>query len=357
MAMRKRSWRLSSREGALGLGALALTACRIDTPNPIPPPGGSVPVDRLSELGIFEEPLAQLVPRKGVVPYDVIVSLYADGAQKRRFMILPPGTELHGQAADGSDRWQVPTGTYFVKTFYFPKDARDASSGMQLVETRFLVKLAQGYQVSTYLWDSDQLDAVASGGNLDVPVQWIDEAGSERLESFHVPGTSLCQSCHSDRALGIRTRQMDVTGTYPGPTNSQLDYLVASGLLDARPAEPVVLVNPSGGASLDARARSYLDANCSHCHGPQGLAAGTGVLFDYENTAHDLLPLCRSTETVDGRNHVIVPGDPGSSEFLARMESSDPFVRMPMGPTRIPDGVGIAVLSQWVAAMTPPGCP
>jgi uncharacterized repeat protein (TIGR03806 family) len=314
-------------------------------------------VDRLSQLGIFEEPLAKLVPRAGVAPYDVNVSLYSDGAEKQRFMILPPGTHLSGQGGDAPDRWQVPTGTYFVKNFYFPKDARDASSGVQLIETRFLVKLAQGYEVSTYLWDADQLDAVASGGNVDVPVQWIDASGAERLESFHVPGTSLCQSCHSDRALGIRTRQMDVQGTYPGGLTNQIDHLVASGLLDARPAEPVVLVDPSGGASLDARARSYLDANCSHCHGPQGLAAGTGVLFDYEHTTHGLLPLCRPTETVDGKNHVIVPGQPNDSEFLARMESSDPFVRMPMGPTRIPDGLGIAVLSQWVAAMTPAGCP
>jgi uncharacterized repeat protein (TIGR03806 family) len=314
-------------------------------------------VDRLSQLGIFEEPLAELVPRAGVVPYDVIVSLYSDGAQKRRFMILPPGTQLSGRGAEAPDRWQVPTGTYFVKAFYFPKDARDASLGMQLVETRFLVKRDQGYDVSTYLWDADQHDAVASGGNVDVSVQWIDTTGAERLEAFHVPGTSMCQSCHSDRALGIRTRQMDVRGTYPGGLSSQIDFLVASGLLDARPAEPVVLVDPSGGAPLDARARSYLDANCSHCHGPQGLAAGTGVLFDYEHTTHDRLPLCRPTEAVDGKNHVIVPGHPESSEFLARMESSDPFVRMPMGPTRIPDGVGIQVLSQWVAAMTPAGCP
>jgi hypothetical protein len=39
------------------------------------------------------------------------------------------------------------------------------------------------------------------------------------------------------------------------------------------------------------------------------------------------------------------------------MLSSDPFVRMPQGPSHIPDGAAIAVLSQWVQAMSPAGCP
>jgi uncharacterized repeat protein (TIGR03806 family) len=315
-----------------------------------------LPVDRLSQLGIFEEPLASLIPRPGVIPYDVNVSLYADGAQKHRFMILPAGTRL-GTPAAGTDRFTVPVGTYFVKNFYFPSDARDASQGIHLIETRFLVRQAGGYQASTYVWSDDQSDAVASGGNMDVPIRWIDEAGVERLGSFHVPGTSLCQSCHADRALALRTRQMDVAAAYPDGTTGQIEHLVALGLLDAPPAPEVVLVDPFGDAPLEARARSYLDANCSHCHGPQGLAAGTGVRWDFEDTPTAELPLCRSTHSVDGRSRVIVPGHPEQSEMLARMEASDPFARMPQGPTRIPDAAAVAVLSSWIAGMTPAGCP
>jgi uncharacterized repeat protein (TIGR03806 family) len=313
-------------------------------------------VDRLSELGIFEPPLAALAPRAGVVPYDVAVSLYADGARKRRFVVLPPGEQLQAPSG-GTDRWVVPTGTYFVKNFYFPLDARDEKLGVRLVETRFLVRREGGYDVSTYLWDDDQADAIASGGNLDVPVDWIDASGAQRHESFHVPGTSLCQSCHADRALGIRTRQLTTSGTSGSGVPDQLDQLVALGVLDRRPDEGVVLVDPLGDAPLDARARSYLDANCSHCHGSQGLAAGTGVFFDEEDTTAALLPLCRPTHAIAGRDRVIVPGHPESSEFLARMVSPDPFARMPQGPIRIPDAAGIGVLSAWVAAMTPPGCP
>ena len=37
--------------------------------------------------------------------------------------------------------------------------------------------------------------------------------------------------------------------------------------------------------------------------------------------------------------------------------SADPFARMPQGPVHVPDTAAIAVLSDWVAAMTPAGCP
>jgi hypothetical protein len=55
----------------LGVALVLLASCEIDEPRPIPPPGSSAPADRLSQLGIFQEPLAALVAAAGVVPYDV----------------------------------------------------------------------------------------------------------------------------------------------------------------------------------------------------------------------------------------------------------------------------------------------
>jgi uncharacterized repeat protein (TIGR03806 family) len=329
-----------------------LVGC-VDRPNPIPGPGQSTPCDRLSQMGIFQGPPAQLQPAPGIVAYDVNVSLYSDGAQKHRFMWLPPGTQIH--ATD--DRWDIPEGAYFIKNFYFPNDARDPTRGIHLVETRFLVKHSDGLTVSTYVWKDDQSDAVASGGNVDVPVRWIDGNGGYHDESFHVPGVSLCETCHDDRLLGLRTRQMVHPGIYPDGTTDQASHLVAAGVLDATPAPGLVLVDPLGTEPLEQRARSYLDANCGHCHAQVGEASGTGLFWDYEDTDTAHLALCRRTTSVDGSDHVIVPGHPEQSEFLARMLSADPFARMPQGPTRVPDAAGIAVLSTWVQSMTPAGCP
>ncbi len=325
------------------------TACQVDTAHPIAPPGSSTPVNKLSELGIFVGNLADQVPRADFYPYDVNVSLYADGASKLRFVYVPPGTSLGAT----SDRFSVPVGAYIVKTFYFPRDARDSTRGRQLIETRFLVKRADGYLVSTYLWNADQTDAVASGGNVNVPVSWIDEDGVEHDDHFHVPGTSQCQSCHADRALGLRTRQL--AGS-TAATQGELERLVSEGVLDRLPEITESLVDPFGDGSIDQRARSYLDADCSHCHGEGGSAAGTHVFWDLEHTGPQELPLCRSTPSVGGADRVIVPGDPQNSAFLTRMRSNDPFLRMPRGPTHVPDGKGIAVLSDWVLSMTPGGC-
>jgi uncharacterized repeat protein (TIGR03806 family) len=325
----------------------------IDQPNPIPGPGSSTPVDRLSQMGIFQGALAELQPSPGTVAYDVNVSLYSDGAEKHRFLWLPPGTRMQAAA----DRWVVPVGAYFIKNFYYPNDARDPSKGIHLVETRFLIRGQSSLTVSTYVWNDDQTDAIVSGGNVDVPVRWIDSNGVLHNDYFHVPGTSLCDSCHDNRMLGIRTRQIAHPGSYPDGTVDQISHLIAAGVLDAQPPQGIGLFDPFGTATLDQRARSYLDANCAHCHASVGLASGTNLYWNYEDTDSSTLPLCRKTEAVAGNDHVIVPGHPEQSEFLSRMLDPDPFGRMPQGPTHIPDGAGIAVLSDWVAQMTPAGCP
>lgn len=332
--------------------AALLTAC-VDQANPIPGPGQSQPARRLSEMGIFVGPLAQLQPADGVLAYDVNVPLYSDGAEKQRFLWVPPGTQIH--ATD--DRWDVPVGAYFIKNFYVPNDAGDPSRGIRLVETRFLVKQSDGLTPSTYVWNDEQTDAVVSGGNVDVPVRWIDGNGDLHDESFHVPGTSQCQDCHDDRDLGIRTRQMVRPGVYSDGTTDQISHLLAAKVLDAAPPPGLVLSDPFGDAPLDSRARSYLDANCAHCHATVGAAHTTGVFWDYDHTDAAHLPLCRSTPTVAGNDHVIVPGHPEQSEFLSRMLSTDPWVRMPQGPVHVPDLAGIAVLSRWVRDMAPEGCP
>jgi uncharacterized repeat protein (TIGR03806 family) len=332
--------------------APALAGC-VDQAVVISPPGGGAPQSALSALGVFQQPLARQIPVAGIVPYDVNLNLYSDEAHKHRFIYLPPGTQIHATA----DRWQLPTGAVLVKTFYYPADARDPSSPERLIETRFLVKQPDGHlQAATYVWNDEQTDAFASGGDLDVPTAWIDEDGNARNDHFHIPGTTQCQTCHQDRYLGMRTRQIDHAGVYPDGAQNQIEHLVATGKLDAAPPVRGGLPDTFGDAPLPDRARGYLDANCSHCHASDGIAASTHVFFDLATlTNHP--PICKSTPAINGADHVITPGDPSRSEFLQRMLATDAFDRMPRGPTHIPDRKAIAVLEAWVAGLTPGGCP
>jgi uncharacterized repeat protein (TIGR03806 family) len=340
--------------GQLSAALLALSAlagCNANELHPIAPPGSSAPVTRLSELAVFEGDPAQQQPRAGFVAYDVNVALYADSAIKRRFIFVPEGTRVRTSA----DRWELPVGAYLVKTFGFPVDARDPSLGERLIETRFLVKTSDGFVASTYVWNDAQTDAIVSAGDLDVPVSWIDERGQSHGETFHVPGTSECASCHAGRALGWRSRQLDHAGTYADGTHDQIAHLAARGIIDGPPPSHAVLSDPFGGAPLAARARSYLDANCGHCHGAGGSAESTGLYWDFEHTAPESLPLCRSFGLFGGP--ALVPGQPEESGLIERMLASDSFSRMPRGPTRSPDREGIALLSNWISSLTPAGCP
>lgn len=325
------------------LCALALGGCS-NPLRPLPPPTGGLPVMRLSELGVFEGDPKRQIPRAGFVPYEVNAPLYADGAKKRHFVYVPRGTRLGANA----DRWDVPVGTYLVKTFSFLRDARDPSLGERLVETRFMVRTESGFTASTYLWNEAQTDAIASRGDVDVRVAFIDLQGVAHDQLFHVPGTSQCASCHAGRALGVRSRQLD--------HGDQLARFVGLGLIDARPPAHLRLTDPMGDGPLAERARSYLDANCSHCHGAGGSAESTDLLWDLEHTTSAELPVCRETREVDGRDRVLVPGHPEQSEFLARMRSTNPRVHMPRGPSRTADAAGIALLSAWVSSLPARRC-
>jgi uncharacterized repeat protein (TIGR03806 family) len=328
------------------LALLALSGCSGPL-RPIAPPGSPTPVERLSELGIFEDELARQIPRNGFVPYDVNASLFADGARKRRFVYVPAGSRIETSA----DRWELPVGSYVVKTFSFPRDLRNPALGERLIETRFLVRTEDGFVASTYVWNDAQTDAQASRGDLDVPITWVDERGVSREQVFHVPSASQCAACHAGRALGFRSRQLDHRAEYGDGTHDQIAHFARLGLIDRPPSAHLLLVDPEGSAQLAARARSYLDANCSHCHGEGGKAERTGLFWDLEHTTTAEMPSCRATRSIDGRDRVLVPGHPEESEFLARMLSTNPRVHMPRGPTKSADRAGISLLSAWVASL------
>jgi mono/diheme cytochrome c family protein len=291
------------------IAGCSIAGCSIDAPVRLPPVGGGPPADRLSELGL-----------DGAIPYEVIAPLWSDGADKARGLVAP----IPLGATD--DAWIIPVGTYLVKTF---------ALGGRRVETRVIAYLDDGPRFATYLWNAAQTEAFASGGNLDV------DAGGQ---VFHVPGTSQCTACHAAGALGLRTPQLA----------GALDALVAAGVIAQRPARVDPFVDPYGDGDLEPRAASYLDANCAHCHRPDGEAAGTGVDWRRDHLRDNL---CRAAgEAVAGRRLVIAPGRPDASVTIARMTSGDPFVHMPRGPSHIVDDRGLAVVSAWIASL-PVGCP
>jgi hypothetical protein len=312
------------------------TAC-VDQPVAIPPLGGGVPTERLSDTGLFAGAPALQIPAAGVVPYEVISPLWSDGASKYRFIAAP----MPLTATD--DAWGIPPGTYLVKSFYFPRDERDPGAGVQLVETRVIAFTGDGSLTATYVWNAEQTEAFASGGNLDIAIDRIDVAGVARHHVHHVPGTSQCNSCHDGGALGVRTPQL----------HDELDALVALGVVDRAPSGVAPFVDPYGAGSLQDRAISYLDVNCAHCHRPGGEAGGTHADWRREHVVDNVCR--RARRGFEGRSLVIAPGRPGESIAILRMKSTDAFARMPRGPSHVVDERALAMLEDWIASLA--GCP
>lgn len=327
------------------------------------PGGTSEPGDRLSDLGLFLDGPSQ-TPAPGVVPYEVVAPLFSDETVKHRFVKLPDGGKIRYQS---DARWRFPTGTILVKTFGYLHDYRDPSRGERLLETRLLRREEDRWTVDVYVWNEEQTDAFRKVAGQKVPVSWIDAHGATRELVYRVPNANQCLGCHGEPGvtdvLGPRTRQLNRDHDYGNGPENQLDHFERLGMFDAplppseqRPA----LVDPFGDAPLEARARSYLEANCAHCHNPEGAAKATGLYLGIEVTDPLALGFCRSPfsagDGTGGRQFDVVPGNPDASILVYRMASTDPEIKMPEMPTQLADERGVALIREWIASLPPDDC-
>lgn len=352
---------------ALSLAWSAAVGCAADGVSEAPR-AGSVPTsayehapDTLEGWNLFEDVRRQR-PGPRTLPYDVIAPLFADYAQKQRFVYVPEGKRIGYHA---QDPWQLPSGSILIKTFSYP-NADDAAQPARLLETRLLVFTDDDVQTHTYVWAADQASNTrkVAGATLSVRLRGGD--GETRDNGYHVPNTNQCLECHGKRplthTLGLRTRQLDRDYDYAEGPENQLDHLQALGWLDQAPEaaqERERLVDPFGDAPLPERARAYLDSNCSQCHMPGGDAGASGLWIDWAHTGHDQMAanwgVCKRPTSASGANcgHSvdIVPGEPERSIYMCRLQSTDPKVQMPpLGRTLVHDEA-VELVRAWIDAM------
>jgi mono/diheme cytochrome c family protein len=189
----------------------------------------------------------------------------------------------------------------------------------------------------SYRWNDEQTDAVlveAKGADREVTVRTVK---GERKQTWHYPSRTECMVCHtraSSYVLGLSTMQMNKVHDYGGIKDHQfrtLEHLgvlridwapeakaalkeeatkkgmtekeanawvnkrtatgkqrepVKSSLLPKSPERYPKLVDPHDATQdLEARARSYLHANCAICHVEAG---GGNAMMELEfSTARD----------------------------------------------------------------------
>jgi len=341
------------------------------------------PPTLLSDYHLFAwDPAAGFTFNDRVVPYDLNTALFSDYALKQRAIYVPEGAAA---AFDPDRALDLPVGSVVMKTFYFPADQRAPTQDLQLIETRLLVRHADGWHPLPYIWDADQHDAVLSPAGEVRAISFTGVDGSPQVSNYLIPQRNDCQGCHAEQAgtgapidvvlIGIKARHLNRVYDYGGAVGprNQLDHLAELGMLTGAPAAATVPaaydfrpieasgVSALAGAELDTAARSYLDINCAHCHNPLGVQGMTSQLFlDQANADLFHLGICKRPGSAGvgngGFTFDIVPGDPDTSILYFRTDTTKLGAMMPLLGRSLTHQRGAELLHAWIAAMPMTGC-
>ncbi len=264
----------------------------------------------------------------------------------------------------------------------------------------------------SYKWNKDQLDAVRvyrKGKDDTIRVYPDGKSKPYVWKKWTFPGTSQCNQCHRiDNSDTVQGRA--VLGFFAAQLNrahpdsagiNQLEYFFRKGLLTgAKPLNwnaadvPKWAPIDDNTASIDLRARSYIAANCSGCHGRRGMAnsAVMGVTLDYDfhdmvsqmefrhrfvtwpfglDTLEpkvypktDLVANPKGSDTLTILPALVVPGYPNKSVVLFRQISRNTVNTLPLNwdpdHNQMPPLGSFEVnvpatnlIAQWITAMTP----
>jgi putative heme-binding domain-containing protein len=324
----------------------------------------------LKATGLFEDVKSQRAAA-GVLPFAVKAAQWVDGATAQRFVAIPGDGKIQWRTDDVYQRLQrsFPKDSVLVRTFSVGwKDAA------RRVETQLLHFDGKEWQGYSYRWRDDQTDADLVPENGDVRLLKVDDPaapGGKREQTWRFHSRAQCMTCHtswSAYTLGFTDEQIDRAGpaAWGETAGNQLQTLRRIGLLpgpykkagkntpDVPPAYK--LVDPyDGSADVAERARSYLHANCAHCH---RMGGGGSAMIDLrrEMTA-DQTRLVGQRPMLGAfgieNAGLIAPGDVGRSVLLYRMAKHGSG-RMPKIGSEVVDPRAVALIGKWIEQMGQP---
>lgn len=330
------------------------------------------PPERLSAFNFLRFKDGKIENNEALFRYDLNTALYSDSALKERALWIPEGTSIEYRS---SDAFELPVGSAVVKSFLFPADLRAPEENVRLIETRVLIKYADGWRAFPYLWREDGSDADYRPGGDVRPITFIDRDGVERTSQYLVPQRNQCRNCHElvDRTgtkyltlIGLKARHIH--------REQQLEQLRDSGRLTGLPVDTSTITpafdlrtlettstTALDDAALEKAARDYLDINCAHCHNPAAVQGVTSQLFlNYDNRDEFRLGLCKEPGSAGsgsgGLRFDIVPGRPDLSIMVYRTETETVGEMMPLLGRSLRDRLGTPLVRGWIERMEVEAC-
>jgi hypothetical protein len=306
----------------------------------------------LAATGTFTN-LTTLAVAPGIVPYTINNPFWSDNAIKTRWFSVPNTNLAIG--FNPTQSWSFPTGAVWIKHFELELTNGVAASRRRL-ETRLLVRNTNGVYGVTYRWGGAITNAnLVTEAGMDETFTIDTGGGILRTQVWHYPSRTECLLCHTPqggRVLGFNTAQVNTDFNYGTGATNQVAALSLAGYFSNAIVNPHLLpalaAVTNDAVSLEYRVRSYLAANCSQCHQPNGTAKG---LWDARITTPTALAgLVNGTllnNLGDTNNAVLTPGSLSNSVMLTRL-STPGSLRMPPVGSNLLDTNAIDLLSAWI---------
>nr|WP_294936634.1 hypothetical protein [uncultured Flavobacterium sp.] len=323
-----------------------------------------VPYPKLSDYKFFEGDLKNQNPSYKVLPFEPASQLFTDYAHKKRFVWMPAGSKATYNG-DGKVL-QFPIGTALIKTFYY--ENVQPSNTTRIVETRVMIKKGVDSETqqdiwafANYKWNEAQTEAYLDLDGSYLPISWKDENDVIKSSNYRIPSGTECLTCHKSNErpipIGPKPQNLNFNYSYTSGSQNQLAKWVSEGYLESYPNTIVSTVNwKDTSKPLETRVRSYIDANCAHCHATNSHCDYRPMRFAFSETANPVnLGVCVAPqENIDNSlTYIVTKGNSQRSVMHFRISSVDEATRMPLLGRTIVHEEGVQLIEQWINALDP----
>jgi len=326
-----------------------------------------------------------LLASHGTVAYNVEYPLWADNAEKGRWIHIPMKMEdgqLKKQSIeyDGiNQKFIIPENTRFYKSFYRPVLLANKKIKMRRMETRIIVTRTPWEKslFGTYQWDESEqvatlIEAPYRDGTpfRDIVVDVLVDEAKEIKKPYLIPGRERCLDCHRGSSmqnfiLGFTPLQINKRGLDDGGRDeavrvddlNQVQRFIEYGYLkNVSSAAELPRLEDQGVAKprnvYEMRANGYAVGNCFHCHNEKGLAMNAENQVELRLAPGDLFGFKTTFKSKQFKNRSFVhfKGDLDGSHIWRKVADKDHgmFSRMPMHTPGSPDCRVLKVMGKWI---------